>query len=113
MAYVMHVASNVQRIFFVGSVMHRATVKRSLASMHAHSTHQRYTACYLHCLRRAGLTILTWSTPLNFIGKSVILLHLLAGATSVARLGAIARPDQQTGVIRCCIRLGGALSVCA
>eukprot|EP01025_Chloroclados_australasicus_P038825 TRINITY_DN4008_c0_g3_i2.p1 TRINITY_DN4008_c0_g3~~TRINITY_DN4008_c0_g3_i2.p1 ORF type:complete len:136 (+),score=14.85 TRINITY_DN4008_c0_g3_i2:95-502(+) len=44
-----------------------------------------------------GLTILTWSTPLNFIGKSVILLHVLAALTSVARLGAIARPDQETG----------------
>jgi hypothetical protein len=45
----------------------------------------------------AGVTILTWPTPLNFLGKSIILLHLLAAATSVARLGAIARPDQQTG----------------
>jgi hypothetical protein len=46
----------------------------------------------------SGITLLTWSTPLNFIGKSVILLHLLAAATSVARVGAIARPDQATGV---------------
>jgi hypothetical protein len=50
-------------------------------------------------IRRAGFTVLTWTTPLNFIGKSVLLLHLLSAATSVARLGAIARPDQQTGAL--------------
>eukprot|EP00892_Ulva_mutabilis_P007500 jgi/Ulvmu1/5121/UM021_0138.1 len=44
-----------------------------------------------------GFTILTWSTPLNFVGKTVVLLHLLCALTSVARLGAIARPDQATG----------------
>jgi hypothetical protein len=47
----------------------------------------------------AGITILTWTTALNFIGKSVILLHLLSALTSVARLGAIARPDQTTGAL--------------
>ena len=63
------------------------------------------------CLPRAGLTILTWSTPLNFIGKTVILLHLLAAATSVARLGAIARPDQATGAAASALDSCCALSV--
>lgn len=45
----------------------------------------------------AGLTLLTWNTPLNFVGKLVFFLHFLAAATNVARLGAIARPDQASG----------------
>lgn len=47
----------------------------------------------------AGLTLLTWGGPLSFIGKIVIFFHFLAAATNVARLGAIARPDQAAGAL--------------
>lgn len=36
-------------------------------------------------------------TPVGQIGQLLLAVHLLAAFTSVARLGAIARPDQTTG----------------
>lgn len=53
----------------------------------------------------AGLTLLTWGSPLSFIGKLVIFLHVIAAATNVARLGAIARPDQSAGSLLLSISL--------
>lgn len=56
-----------------------------------------------------GLTLLTWGSPVGFIGTLVILLHVVAAATNVARLGAIARPDQSTGETAAAKALGTGL----